>query len=378
MTRRRTLFIYLVVIISVVVVASLVVGAVRESLPPLIDLTNITFEETYTLTGAIDGDLVVASGVVNLGADSEIVGSGAFLVETITLSGVIQGDLAVAAESVLLDGAQIAGNVVIMATTVTLNGEIAGDLSVTAENLTIGDNFQVAGDIDACADAFTDAREDAGKLMCSGDDMLEPLATLIALRAGEAVTLTPPSPLAILISGLSFSLVMAGISSLAVTLFPHQFSRIEEAIRAMPRRVGGIGSSIFLLSLGITIAQLIALAILPPLGVVLIPIYLIAGLLLLILILIGWVTLSLVFGVWLTQTLSRARSSASRRAVPPLVAVVVGSLLVSVSMTLLALLPFGGLIVIVLLLVFMSVGVGAALSTRLGTRTVRRSTFVQG
>jgi cytoskeletal protein CcmA (bactofilin family) len=378
MTRRRHFFLVIVVIVAVTVLISRVIDSARATIPPLIDFTNVTLEESYVLNGVHQGDLVVAANDVLLSAGAVVDGDIALVAGSVNLGGVVDGDVSIAAENVLIDAAQISGDVAILASTVLINGDIAGDLSVTAENLNLANGLRVTGTLQACADALVDARADAVKPECSGENTVEPLASLIALRAGEAITIQAPSAAFVVFTGLGFSLFMAALASLAVTIFPQHFSRIEEAIRAMPRRLTGIGGAILLLSLGITIAQIIALAILPPVGILLIPIYLFALLLLLALMTIGWVTLSLVLGVWVTRRLSGTPRYATRRPVPPLVAVIVGSLIVSLSLTLIALLPFGGVIVALLLIGLMSIGVGAALLTRFGTRTLRRSTFVQG
>jgi hypothetical protein len=178
------------------------------------------------------------------------------------------------------------------------------------------------------------------------------------------------STVALLASGF-VSLTLSGIGALAVAAFPRQFSTIEEAILTMPRRVGQTGFLVFLLAIGVTAAVVIVLAAAPPLGLVLLPVFVIAAIVFLGMTVTGWVSVALIAGNWLLR-----RSSGNL--VPPLIATAVGSVLLFLLWHVLTLLPFGVLVVLLAMAVLGSVGLGAALTTRMGTRTVRRRYFVQG
>ena len=154
-------------------------------------------------------------------------------------------------------------------------------------------------------------------------------------------------------------------------MFPRQISHIEEAIRTRPRNLVSAGLATFLLLIGLSAALVLALALLPPLGLVLLPLYALLGLGLLVLTIAGLVTLSLVIGDWLVKRAARAPA-------PPLIAAAVGSLAMAIVLTVLALLPFGLIISLLSIAAVSSLGVGAALLTRMGTRPLRRSYFVQG
>jgi hypothetical protein len=208
---------------------------------------------------------------------------------------------------------------------------------------------------------------------CDAVQQFAPFDTLIALRnktliLDGAQLSAPVNALVLLVLS---SLVLAGFSTLAVTMFPRQVSHIEEAIRARPRNLVGAGFATFLLIIGLSAALVLVLALLPPLGLVLLPVYALLGLGLLVLVIAGLVTLSLVIGEWLVRRATHAPA-------PPLITAAVGSLALSAVLTVLALLPFGLIISLLSVAAVSSLGVGAALFTRLGTRPLRRSVFVQG
>jgi hypothetical protein len=166
------------------------------------------------------------------------------------------------------------------------------------------------------------------------------------------------------------SLVLTGVSALAVAAFPRQISYIEEAILTMPRRVGQAGLLAVLLVIGVTAGVVLLLGVVPPLGLITLPVFGLAALVLLGMTVSGWITVALIVGNWLLRRMSRG--------LPPLITVAIGSIVLFAIWHMLALLPFGVLIVLAAMAVLGTVGLGAVVATRLGTRPVRRRYFVQG
>jgi hypothetical protein len=302
--------------------------------------------------------------------------------------GAVNGDLTVFADTITLgETSTIEGKLSILGAHATLDGQIGGSATFTGENLTVLQTARLSGDISACSDSIADQRVDAAQIEpCRASAIFQPFAALVALRGAsietpvEAVNfIAAASPAAAIFVTAAGALLLAGISSLIVAAFPRQISCIEDAVRTRPRRLGGVGLATYLLGFGLSVAMIVLLAAIPTVGLLLIPVYLLAGLALIALFLSGWVTLSLVVGDWLARRLNtrRARLTAQRIA-PPMLTAAMGSLFISLIVVALGLLPFGAVIVVLLIGAVSSVGIGAALFTRLGTRSLARSYFVQG
>jgi hypothetical protein len=333
---------------------------------------NVIFHSNYRLADEIDGDLVVVGDSLTLESGSRVTGDVSLIGSNITVTGTVEGDLTLLGENLTFDG-QVDGNAALMGTNVTVRGSVGGDLRVSGDRLTLAAGT-VGGLLINCAAEVFDARAASGEISpCPATGEFAPFQRLIELRdIARRPPLTPAIDPGVAALGLGLAgLGLVGFSTLVVAVFPLQISRIEDAIRARPRSLSGVGFAVFLLVIGLLAALIVALAALPPVGLLLIPVYLVAGLALGGMFAAGLVTLALVFGEWLLRRLSRADA-------PPLVMAAVGSLALALLLWLLALLPYGGLIGLVGLAGIGSVGLGAALFTRLGTRPLRRSTFVQG
>lgn len=369
---RKSLPAAALLVIVVVAAVAVIVWINRLNAPPVIDMTNVIFEEDYQLTGTLDGDAVVFGTRITLDANSIVNGDLSLVGETVVISGVINGDLAIVASEIQFSGAHISGDTVMMGNKIAINGRFDGDFSVTGESITIEPTSAFNADTNVCGDVLSDPLV----FVCQDETVFAPLEALIRLRSdGLSLdsAITPPAVIAV---GALMTGIMAGITSLSVAVFPRQFSRIEDAVRTTPRRLFGVGLAVFGLGIGLTLALVVLIAMLPPVGFVLIPIYLAVGLGLLALMISGWVTLALVIG---ERVIGRApHTSRSHRGVPPMLIAAVGSVILSAVLTLLALLPFGSVITAITLAGVTAAGVGGAMLTRLGTRPLSRATFVQG
>lgn len=331
--------------------------------------------DDYRLTGTYEGDLVVVAGTIVLAPGSRVTGDASFVGDRITIEGAIDGDLTTIGDSVTLgSAARVAGDAALMSDSAAVAGQVGGDLTVNGDSLTLEPQAFVSGTVTPCADVINRSEQASLTLVsCDAEQQFAPFDALLALRnrtlAVDGMQLSAANG-ALLVLILS-SLGLVGFSALAVTMFPRQISHIEEAIRSRPRSLVGAGFATFLLIVGLGAALIVLLAVFPPVGLVLLPVYAFLGLALLGLVVAGLVTLSLVLGDWL---LHRAK----RYEAPPLVTAAVGSLALSALLTLVALLPFGVVISLLAAGAVSSVGVGAALFTRLGTRPMRRSYFIQG
>lgn len=362
-TQRNRLLFVAAIIVLLVLGLLLRPQVVQHATPD----ENIIFSPEYQLSDFHPDDLVVVGSALTLEAGSRVGGDASLAGQSLGVAGQVDGDLTLVGEDVIiLPGAEISGDVNVAGRQATIGGTIAGDLRVSGASLTILPSAQLEGNFSFCGQQLDDQRPNAAVPECLASG-IDPYAELIALRDRGF----DGSTFAMLVVAVVGTLVLTGTSALAVTFCPRQVSHIEEAMRARPRSFAGVGIATYALVLGLFFAVTFLLAIFPPLGFIFIPIFLIIGLALFVLSLSGLVTLAVIFGDWLLRRFSRTPQ-------PPLVAAVAGSLVLSAGVALVALLPFGFFVSAALLALFSSAGLGASLFTRIGTRPVGRTYFVQG
>ncbi len=370
-TRRNVLILAAAVIVVLIVAAGL-----RQFLMPhaQFDHKNVIFETPYTLTDRHADDLVVVGSDITLSPSSQVAGNASLAGDNVQVAGTVEGDLNMLGGNVTVSpGAQVNGNANLAGTNVIFGGTVAGKLLISGDHITLLPDAQIAGTVDVCSENIVDQRAAAPPVKCLHDGF-NPFAALIALRETSVGSGTLGARLDLLAAGLLAGIgivLLTGASALAVTLFPHQVSRIEEAIRSRPRSFCGIGLATYALGIGLAAALTLALALLPPLGLLLLPLFLILALLLFVFSLSGLITLALILGDGLVGRFTNAP-------LPPLIAAVIGSLALALPLAGIALLPFGFAISLIALSALSSVGLGASLFTRVGTRSVRRTYFVQG
>lgn len=370
MRSRRVFAVVLLVVAALFVAAALA----RPALPrgPFIDTDNISVQERYTLDGAVDDSLFIMARTIVLEPGSSVSGDAAFVGDTITINGAVAGDLTAAAGELILGPASdITGDLIFIGSNATLDGHVGGDLTISGARLTVHPGARIGGEFAACVETIGDGRSSPAPIAPCGD-----LGDLDALRAfGPAISLPATSGAGtVALAALSVvvvSLLLSGLATLAVTLFPLQISRIEDALRARPRGQIVNGLMILLLLIGFGAGFVVLLAAIPPVGMLLIPVLFIFGVAFAVVVLAGLVTLAIVLGDWLLSRTAHGHW-------PPLVAAAVGSLALSLLLHLPILFPGGALVSLAGLAVLSAVAAGAALSTRFGTRSPRQSYFVQG
>ncbi|MCZ2094840.1 MAG: polymer-forming cytoskeletal protein [Anaerolineae bacterium] len=369
--RGRNFLVFAGAVVGILILALLVRQPFLQRATP--DEKNVIFE-SYTLTERHAGDLAIFGGTVALDVGSRVGGSASLLGDTIAVAGAVEGDLGAIGDTLIVNpGAQIAGNANLLGTAVTFGGTVAGDLHISAEQVTILPGARISGVVDVCAENLTDQRVDVPAPTCINNG-INPFAALIALRETSlggstlGARLDTLATMGIAIVGM---VMLTGFSVLLVTFFPRQISHIEEAMRARPRGFGGVGIAVYALAVGVFFGMILLLATIPPVGLLLIPVFLILVLALVVLTMTGLVTAVIMIGDWLLSRVSKFPT-------PPLIAAVAGSLALSVGLAAVALLPFGFAISVLLLGLFSSVGLGASLFTRIGTRPVGRTYFIQG
>ncbi|MBZ0303542.1 MAG: polymer-forming cytoskeletal protein [Anaerolineae bacterium] len=372
---RKGLFILALMLIGMVVLAN----AARQALSqqPLLRSTQVNFEQSFTLGGPLQEDLVAVAETVHLPADSRVTGNVAVIADVAQIDGPIDGDLTVMANELTLGpDAQVNGNATLLVDQAAIDGAVAGTLHFRGDQITLDSDAHVSGDIFACADTLDDQRAESPRIRpCDESNLWSSTQTLSNVTNPNFVlpllnVTVSGAAIAILCSALG-SLALSGLSILAVVLFPRQISHIEEAIRTGPRSLGGTGLMILALAAGVTFALIAAVVALPPLGLVLVPVYLLAALLFFGMTLAGWITVTLVIGDYLLHRVSLT-------VLPPLVIAAVGNISLLLAWNLLALTTWTRTFGIFVLILLGAVGLGATFVTRLGTRPMHRSYLVQG
>lgn len=333
---------------------------------------NVIFQTDYQLASVHTGDLVVLGETLLLSDESRVQGSAALIGDTVRVSGAVDGNLTAIGQTIILeDTAYVAGNASFMGENIRVAGRIDGSVTVNGGSLTIDPNAQLNGTISTCVGSVNSPQDIP--IACTSPS-IEPFAPLIALRNSalpETFLSGGVSSVGMLFGVVFAALALVGTAALAVTFFPRQISHIEEAMRARPRGFGGVGIAVYALVIGLFFALTFLLAVFPPLGLILVPIFLLIALFLLLFSLSGLITLAVMLGDWLLNRSSRVPQ-------PPLIAAVVGSAALSALVAVISLLPFGLVISFLLLGLVSSVGLGASMFTRIGTRPVGHTYFVQG
>ncbi|NDJ61997.1 MAG: polymer-forming cytoskeletal protein [Chloroflexi bacterium] len=363
---------------SLLILLALAVVAGREvRRMSIINGDNIIFTTDYRQSGTVD-DLFVVGQTIVLAPSSRVERDVSLLGDQITVQGRVGGDLTLLGEDLTLAaGSLIEGDAALMGNRITIAGQVRGILQVTGDSLTIRPDAQIDGMIMACVATLRDERPFETSTACRESEQFVPFARLIALRDGNFAETALRSGVGgadvgwLLATGVFGALGLAALATLAVTIFPQRISRIEQALRQRPGGLSGVGCATLLVATGVTAGIVTLLALVPPLGLILLPVYLVLAFVLLILNVIGLITLALVLGDWLWTRLGRQPA-------PPLVSAVIGSLALMLVLTLLPLLPFGGLVGLAILTLTSSVGLGAVLFTRIGGHSTQHTYFVQG
>jgi hypothetical protein len=357
-----------IVLLTALVLTMLVVAnnlRQRFLLQSSMDTDQIILTDHYMLSGNYDGALVIVANAVDGGDAGTIEGDAALVGrDTVTFHGQVQGDLTAIGANIDITGGAT-GNTALMGEHIVIAGDFEGTVTVVGKSLTVGEDSQFSS-ITACVDTLENTRQDDTRIRpCQ--DKTAALASFAPFEALRDQAVSGGGQLFRLMTALLFT----GLSALAVTIFPRQFSHIQEAITSIPRGLAGVGCMTVLLVVGIGAAFGVLLAVVPPLAIVLVPAGFLLVLLLLSLIVIGWITLALLLG---NSLVLRFRGSPQ----PPLVAAALGSLSLCALWYILALMPFGSIVVLLGIAAFGSMGLGGTVATRIGTRPLHRQYFVQG
>ncbi len=364
-------------ILAAVVIVIFGVGSVVSRTVLQHAATNNTdtpiFLPSYILDTSKADDLFVLADNAHLTANSVVQADAAVVGrESIIVDGQIDGELTAMGGDIRLgQNSHVSGAASLIGNRITLAGVIQGDLSVVADTLVILPDAQLNGVLELCTSHVTnESALELSTRSCSASE----LATWQSLRDGtlaqQAISGGGFSLASFLITGL-IALALAAFSGLIVTIFPRPFGYMTQAIRNVPARVTRIGCFTQLLVVALLVLLGVIIAVLPPLGLVLLPILALLLLPFLVLCAVGWMTMALLTGDWLLRRFARRTSL-------PMLTMICGALGLFLMWTVLTILPFGPIFGLLMPILVATVGLGAAIMTRVGTRSPARSYFVQG
>jgi len=373
--RSRRAVLILSLFIAGLFALALFVGS-RLPQQPLIDGDNMGITQFYRLDSTVDDSLFIVADKVELLPNSHITGDAAFVSSDVEMSGRIDGDLTVTGETVVLrPGAYVGGDVLLVANGARLDGEVSGDITFSGNQLVLAADFVLNGDIALCSGDILDQRPGAvtESQPCTNLDvatLLESFRANVMLQSG-AVAMDAQGRFTFVLAGTILAAFgLAALATLSVALFPRQLGAMSTALqRPHSQFLTGLLTVLLLVGLGAAVVFLVALV--PALSIVLAPLSFIIGVAFVALVLAGTIPMTLGIGGWLLRRVSSAQW-------PPLVAATIGSLTLVLVVCLPAFVPYGALVTLAAIGLIGTVAVGAALSTRLGTRGQRATYFVQG
>jgi len=367
----RKLLVFAAAFMVLLVVGGTVSRAVLHQ-PASSDENRPVFTSSYTLDTIKTDDLFVLADTAQLAAGSHVLADAALVGRSsITVDGQVDGDLTAMGGSVTIsEGALIKGDADLIGSHIILAGQISGNLSVVADKLDILPGASYTGNLEFCVNNITnESGHDVVSRTCGDEER----AGWQSLRDGTFVSQAMAGGFSL--GGIVLSSILAlGLSALAgviVSIFPRPFGFMSQAVRNLPGKSARVGCVTQVLMLALAGGVVVVIAVLPPLGLVLLPVAALLSLPLGLLFAVGWVTLALLAGDWLLRGFARRHS-------PPMLTVIAGSLGLFLIWTLLTVLPFGPILGILVPLVVGTVGFGAAIMTRVGTRSPARTHFVQG
>jgi cytoskeletal protein CcmA (bactofilin family) len=362
-------------VFAVVIIIILIVGGAASHVVVSRASTNAdgpVFTSSYTLDATKSDDLFVIADTAHLLTGSHVEADASLIGRSgVTIDGTVDGHLTVMGGAITMGkDAVINGDISFIGNSVTLAGHVTGDVSIVAENLSINPGTEFNGSLDICATHLMNENSSEIAVRKCGSDELAGWQTL---RTGMFAA--KPFPGGFSFASFAFmgifALGLAALSGLIVTIFPRRFGHMTQAVHALPARVSRIGCLTQISVVALLALLGLVIAVLPPLGLILLPILTLLMLPLGLMFAIGWMTMALLAGDWILRRFAR-------RASPPMLTVIAGSLGLFLIWTLLGILPYGPLLGFLMILLVGALGLGAVMMTRVGTRSATRSYFVQG
>jgi cytoskeletal protein CcmA (bactofilin family) len=334
------------------------------------------------------GNLAVIGGDADLEPGSRVLGDLFVSGGDAQIEGQVLGDLAIIGGNLDLGGeGQVDGDLFFAGGDVDVAGHVRGNLSTVRGDLTLRESAVVEGDIVTFASSYT--REPGAQVL--GRDRVPSLPAVPEVPSVPEVESKPfrPSTSGGLVDAVASVLVtlfttalLVVVGTVVVAVLPRPVGRVRDELRANLALSFGVGLLAWLVAAGLEViaalvmavvalvaALLMTTVILIPVGLVLlilspilllpVPLALLTGLVL------GWVAMAQQAGRWLLRSLKANRVSDA-------LATFVGLVLLTTPLALLWLIR-PCCLGLPLTVLFASMGLGAALLTRLGSRAYTAS-----
>lgn len=254
------------------------------------------------------------------------------------------------------------GKATIIGSDVVIEGEVADDVVVLADRLVVGETAHIQGDLVACVNSLVQqpgARIDGElKEECSGgrgvnvaslaESGLDGWRENVVLRFGGIVV---------------GALLFGAVAALVALVIPRPLIRMSNSMRRSPATTGGFGFLTLLVALGLTMIYFVSLLLVLPL--VLLPFVVLAWIMLGLLCLVGWIALAEPFGNRVLEFLGIDEQ-------PRMISAAVGGIALTLAVRIWGLFWFTSWVGMLLTAILGSMGLGAVLLTRMGTRPFPR------
>lgn len=322
----------------------------------------------FIFDGQNPDDLAVMARNIGLLAGGIVGGDAALVGSTINVESSVTGDLTMIGETVTLaGGAQVGGDMAISGSNVLVQGNVLGDLLVTADKLMIAPEAVIAGEIFPCVSPDRMNVGDRVLAACNEAQQANLFASVdSAISAGSGSDHTADRVLgAVLLGGF-----LSALSALGVVLMPDRLDQIEHAVRERGQDCFGAFAAALCVMLGITALVVLLLAVFTPLGLAVLPVALILG--------VGFIGLGLIGLAGASLRIGQAVTARLAPRQPPVISALVGGAALGLMFVVAAFVPPLAVIAVVALGFIAATRIGGAILTRAGSRSFRRSYFVQG
>lgn len=298
------------------------------------DINGFVLDRSYSLKDGeqLEGDQVVFAYDIEFQPDS-----------------VIDGDLTLTANDVVFDAT------------------VQGDVLVVAEHLTVGDSAFISGDLVACVNSLE--QQDAARIQGEvREECLDNNAASIADAMDTVWNSWRDSIFFRLSTVFIGALLFGALAALGTVAIPRVLARMSQSVQGAPLVTGGVGVITVLILIGLTLLYALMLKLVVPL--VLLPVVLLLWLALLLLSLLGWLALAEPFGVFLLRILRADRQ-------PRMITAAVGGMVLALLLRLWSVFWLTPLLAVLSTALFIAIGLGPVLLTRLGTQPYTRSGVYQ-
>ncbi len=271
----------------------------------------------------------------------------------------VSGDQVVMAYNIMLKtDSTVDGSATLTGQHVTMDGTITGDAVIVADRLEIGDQAHVVGDLIACVKQIE--KSDSAQIDGEFKEECTNSGSVSATQLIESGWASWRGSIFFRVStAIVGSLLFGAFAALISTMFPRPLIRMSESVYRSPFAASGVGFLTIVVLIGLTVIYGVSLLLVLP--VVLMPlmivIWLVAGLLGV----LGWVALAVPFGVFVLHRVGMDRQ-------PRMIAAAVGGITLGLLLRVWSVFWFTAWIGLLGTIILGSLGLGAVILTRVGTR----------